>query len=250
MIDNLFVINLNRRPDRMTELRAILPKSLKEMNPQRWPAIDGKLVSPPKWYKSGPAAWGCLRSHLNVLEHAMMQNLTSYMVLEDDCCFRPNFDEELSSFFAEIRDKEWGMAYIGGQLLDTFSKPPEKISENCYKSWNCHRLHAVIVNHSAFATLYHHLVSDCPDLIVDYRVGELHSRGEITALCPARWLVGQRASHSDLMERDRPNDEYWLDPCDVYESHQMMSDYFKENPLTELEVAANAARSSSIHVSK
>lgn len=236
MWDMSFVINLDRRPDRLTEFMDSWDREVKTPI-EVVSAIDGKRCPCPDWYSFKSNGWGCGQSHMRVLEDALNQGLDSYACFEDDCCFVEGYADKLSSFFAEILDVVPGfeMLYLGGQLLKTMDRGPRKISDNVYTHWNINRMHAYVVHSRAYEKLYRFLHSDRDrDLIIDHRIGCLHESGEITPYCPAEWLCGQRASFSNLTAKTSENDEFYVHPKAIYDANQMMAAWLAENPVLEV----------------
>ena len=73
--DQIWVINLKRRPDRLARFWEGIEKS-------GWPfrrtqvfnAIDGNKVGVPGFWRTGGGCYGCLRSHLTLLERAIQDD--------------------------------------------------------------------------------------------------------------------------------------------------------------------------------
>jgi GR25 family glycosyltransferase involved in LPS biosynthesis len=123
-ISDCFVINLDRRKDRLDKLWASHPEL--EGRVERQPAFDGKsLVLTPElaqlfrpndffWKK---AVMGCALSHLSlwwklVNDHPDIQN---YLILEDDVKFNPGWEDTLTKSMAHIPE-DYDVLYLGGIL--------------------------------------------------------------------------------------------------------------------------------------
>jgi alpha(1,3/1,4) fucosyltransferase len=109
----VFVINLDRRPDRLQRLG---------VKAQRWPAVDGRalkltpelrtLLAPNDFFwKKGVA--GCALSHLGLWKKVAAEG--SALILEDDAVLRPGWQEALKDLPADL-----DILYLGGVL------PPNK----------------------------------------------------------------------------------------------------------------------------
>jgi hypothetical protein len=102
-----YVINLDRRPDRLAQITAHLATLGLPMT--RIPAIDGQLWDGVGWKKQGVAKehyWrgsaGCYFSHILALETAIAANVFPCVILEDDAVLN------------EAPVAERGMVYLGG----------------------------------------------------------------------------------------------------------------------------------------
>src|ERR1035441_4752554 len=103
--DRVILINLKRRPDRLNAVRV----ALKECDwPFKWPtifpAVDGNAIPFPNGWQSGSGAWGCMRSHQQIFERAMMDGVKSLLILEDDACFAPDFRRKVEDFLINVPD--------------------------------------------------------------------------------------------------------------------------------------------------
>jgi GR25 family glycosyltransferase involved in LPS biosynthesis len=96
---NVFVVNLKSRADRWQRFE----EHVRQID---WPfgtcerflGTDGQLARPPAWWRQGAGAWGCLQSHLRILEKAISEGRKYVMVLEDDVSFVPNLAKRAREF--------------------------------------------------------------------------------------------------------------------------------------------------------
>src|SRR2546430_7639923 len=88
-------INLNRRPDRWQRIqeRFIVHGIDRVM---RFPALDGRQVEIPSVWNTFPGAYGCLRSHLAVVEQARESGQPSVLIFEDDAVLAARSEEHTS----------------------------------------------------------------------------------------------------------------------------------------------------------
>jgi GR25 family glycosyltransferase involved in LPS biosynthesis len=127
-IDDAYVINLDRRQDRL--------KSFVEHHPyfrgkvRRHKAVDGKSLELSKnlvglfgvndffWKK---AVMGCALSHLKLWTMLLCDTseIQSYLIMEDDARLDPGWKNEWSKIYSKIPD-DWECIYLGGVL------PPNK----------------------------------------------------------------------------------------------------------------------------
>lgn len=127
-IDDVYVINLDRRQDRMTSFKDHHPYF--KGKARRHKAIDGiSLTLTPNLvnlFKPNDFFWkkavmGCALSHLKIW--TMLYNdspdIQSYLIMEDDGRLKPEWSEAWSKVYSKIPD-DWECVYLGGVL------PPNK----------------------------------------------------------------------------------------------------------------------------
>lgn len=234
MFDRVFVINLDRTPDRIIQFRRGMPTTIITSNPQRWAAVDGTKATLPKSWTAGRPMWGAYRSHLQILEHCLMKDIESYLVFEDDACFRLDFDVQFALFAQHLPD-DWGMAFLGGQLLDTFDHLPEKINDHVFRLGHVNRMHAVAVHSRAYGPLYRHLndLPFAPNEAFDIHIGRLVTTREINVYGPNCWLCGQREGVSTITNNQN-SEQYWTDPGATWKAFEMLKEPETLLKLTDL----------------
>ena len=139
-IDECYIINLDRRADRMDRLYTTTP-SLKD-RAKRFSAIEGKNLSltpalarlfRPHDFLWKKAIMGCALSHLSLWwklanEH---QDIKSFLILEDDVKLKPEWEDRWRTAQAHLPD-EWDIIYLGGILPPNragFETCKEKVNE-------------------------------------------------------------------------------------------------------------------------
>ncbi len=157
IVERCFLMNLDRRDDRLREWMQQLPQPWPFPDVERFAAIDGRKLATPEQWRAGNGAWGCYRSHLLILEKCLLEGIDSYVVFEDDAGFVPDFVEHLEAYVRELPE-DWGLAYLGGQHLYAAKHPPKRISDRVYRPYNVNRTHAFMVRGRAtMKALYRHL---------------------------------------------------------------------------------------------
>ena len=216
IVERCFLINLDRRDDRLREWMQQLPQPWPFPDPERFAAIDGRrLATPPQW-KAGNGAWGCYRSHTLILEKCLLEGIDSYVVFEDDAGFTPDFVARLADFVGEL-PADWGLAYLGGQHLYAGKHPPRKISDRVYRPYNVNRTHAFMVRgRENMKAIYRHLNWNKWQTKhhIDHHLGRFIQRRyqamvlgknveheSIAVYTPDRWLVGQLPTKSNICGR-------------------------------------------------
>ena len=211
--DRVVVVNLDRRPDRWAAFQEHIESiDWPFRKPERFRAVDGRSVKPPGWFKCGGGAWGCLQSHVRILETAMMDGLQSILVLEDDALFVEDLRARAQRFLDAV-PTNWHQIYLGGQHLRQGQRPPVLVNEAVLRPYNVNRTHAFAVHKSFFVPMYRWLTnypehSRHPRHHVDHRLGELHQTGRFNIYTPSRWLAGQAESHSNIKGQVMPT-RYW-----------------------------------------
>lgn len=127
-IDSVYVINLDRRPDRWKEFLADSPiprQKLQRVSGVSGEELPGFGLAP--WFtertgeraKNWGGAAGCLLSHRKVLELACRRDDNLFVVLEDDAQFinSPDAERLLARWADDVRQQN-GLTYLG------FSKIP------------------------------------------------------------------------------------------------------------------------------
>jgi GR25 family glycosyltransferase involved in LPS biosynthesis len=111
IVERCFLMNLDRRDDRLHEWMQQLPQPWPFPDVERFAAIDGRRLATPEQWRAGNGAWGCYRSHLLILEKCLLEGIDSYVVFEDDAGFVPDFVEHLNAYVRELPE-DWGLAWI------------------------------------------------------------------------------------------------------------------------------------------
>jgi hypothetical protein len=204
--DEVYVINLDRRPDRMDEFNREIAKARWPLKkPVRFRAIDASAVPVPYGWHSGGGAWGCMQSHRQILEMVMMNKSDSVLILEDDAIFVENFSKRLFDFLRNV-PRPWDKIMLGGQLFDGHSRS-EPVNQYVRKVVNCQRTHAYAVRGEFMRALYqkwHSSYGHC-----DHIMGPFQEGWNVYA--PTEFLAGQGESHSDISGSNNPA-KFWEPP--------------------------------------
>lgn len=110
--DQVYIINLPSRPDRLRQLGKELRKVgvlLEAPKITVMPAVRPTDAGP---FES-VGARGCFMSHLSVLEDAISHGYKRFMILEDDVKFTKAFSKRASCALQEMNQKSWCMLYAG-----------------------------------------------------------------------------------------------------------------------------------------
>ena len=181
------VINLARRPDRLTSFH------------ERWTRSGHGLPYTVHTGVDTGTAQGCLASHLQVLS----SYTTPVLVLEDDAVFAADFDP-----FVEPPG-DWRIAWLGGQ----HRMPPIPVNDRWVRPRYLVRTHAYIARHPAEigAWLY---TANPP------RIDPFLAALPVQQYALKTFTVGQRAGVSDIGGRTRVVDEFWNRPFVNWPRHK------------------------------
>ncbi len=137
-------INLNSRPDRWQRITARFAEQ--GMNHVvRFQAADGKrLEIPPAWNHSA-GAYGCLRSHLAVVEQARDEARPNVMIFEDDAVLAPGFTAKFADYVKQLPD-DWDMLYFGG----LHGKPLTEVADNVSRVTHSLSTYAYALRHTIY----------------------------------------------------------------------------------------------------
>jgi glycosyl transferase family 25 len=104
-------VNLDRRPERWKRMESRFSEfNLRPV--ERFAAVDGSKTQIPVNWPESPGAYGCLQSHLSIIQQARAQGRESVLIIEDDVLF----DERLHERFRErVRSlpENWDMLFFG-----------------------------------------------------------------------------------------------------------------------------------------
>ncbi len=185
------------------------------------PAYRGDEMLAPDWFHASAGAWGCLKSHIRVLEDALRDGVQSLLVLEDDCIWLPESARLAREFLGEV-PADWGQIYFGGQLRAKFPREalPGKVA--CLRARSVHRTHAYAVARATLPSLLQHIqqASDYRRAAarkngkkrhLDHQLEAAHQSGAWPVYVPSYWLAGQRANYSVVRQREEP-ERWWQVP--------------------------------------
>ena len=201
MFEKVYVINLERRPERLKTFFERLPTDWPFQIPKRYEAIDGEISLPPRWWKEGNGAWGCYRTHLSIIEKCLNRGIDSVLIMEDDAVCVNDFRSNVNQFLNHLPD-DWTMVYFGGQHIQENLRLPRKINDWVYAPYNVNRTHCYAVRgRLMLESVYRHLhdyTSWNVSHHVDHYLGELHKTMEHGLYVPREWMVAQAEGTSDI----------------------------------------------------
>lgn len=203
--DKIFVINLERRPDRLEKIKELSNKI--EFEYDIFPAVDGKkidrdeLIEGRKFQIESNEFYrdindyflgqlGCILSHLRLIKHCRDNNIKNVLILEDDVEFSDEFQSKFDNFTKSF-NQEWDMIYLSGSLV---KKSDEFTSYS--KLLTCHTTHSYAVNSNIYDYLIDKLEKEMLSKPVDVVYSQLHSNIKSWILIP--FLTYQSDGFSDI----------------------------------------------------
>src|ERR1044071_3519219 len=139
-----FCINLDRRPERWEQMRSKFKRCGVE-GVQRFAAIDGQQAIVPAGWTDSPGAYGCLRSHLEIIEEARRCGWPNVLIFEDDAALDPELNEKFSSYFQQV-PHSWEMLHFGANHMAA----PVEVSANVVRITSANSTFAYALNAAVF----------------------------------------------------------------------------------------------------
>jgi GR25 family glycosyltransferase involved in LPS biosynthesis len=204
-IDKIFIINLDYREDRRMSAKKQVEKLIEGTNLSYEFFITSKpleiptdyLVEPPAWFKSGNfdeyrrGSYGCMQSHIKILEISKERGYKTVMILEDDIEFsNVNLMNVLKNVIIDV-----DMLYISGR--DEPGKT-EKITEHLKLTHGTMTTGGYIVNEKAINYILKHIKHYKKEIDLFYR-DDVQQK---LCCCGLHPYIGiQMMSYSDILNR-------------------------------------------------
>lgn len=202
--DRVVLINLKRRPDRLIAFRKMMEEvQWPFREPELFYGVDGAKVPAAEKWGAGGGAWGCMQSHRQILERAILDDVRSLLVLEDDAFVLPNFVSDVSKFLSAIPN-DWDQLMLGGQHI---SNPLPTEIPGVVRCTNAQRTHAYGIRGRFMKDLYKKWVSSAGHC--DHIMGPMQKAYRVYA--PAEFLIGQADGKSDISGGNNPK-KLWVNP--------------------------------------
>lgn len=175
-----FVINLDRRPDRMEALK--VPFEF-----ERFSAVDGTQFTDEIIKMRGHI--GCWQSHRDLLIRIKCREYPITLVLEDDVELDPDFQTKIVEYMAQLPE-DWDLFYVGG--WNTMEK--KKFSDNLDVAERVLTTHAYMIRDKFVDTLIQTLNNR--RFKVDVVFCDALSKGKCYVASPV--LAWQKKGYSDI----------------------------------------------------
>jgi GR25 family glycosyltransferase involved in LPS biosynthesis len=199
--DKVYVINLDRRPDRYEAFQKEIAKYGIE-NVERFSAIDGATIMANN-IPLLAGEIGVLESHLEIIKKCKQDGAKNVLILEDDVYFS-NEMLKLDEYMNNV-PSDWDFIYFGGNHV--YGQPPQLINDKIVKLNFTVALQCVAINSSMFEIIEAILVKRQKQ--VDAYYAELHNR--FNAYCFYPSMAKQTAGYSDIQNRNVDYSSYFKD---------------------------------------
>jgi glycosyl transferase family 25 len=149
IIDEVFpykvCINLDRRPERWQDMqRKFDHHGIRSVH--RFSALDGdKMKLPANWMHTR-GAYGCLRSHLEVVREAQQRRVPGVLIFEDDVVFDEQLEKKFRVYIAEL-PPDWDMLFFGALHRDE----PITVTDNIARITQAYSTYAYVLRDTTFA---------------------------------------------------------------------------------------------------
>jgi glycosyl transferase family 25 len=137
-------INLDRRPDRWQRMRLKFERHGIDAV-SRFPALDGDELEVPAHWRHTAGAYGCLRSHLEVVSEARRLGVSSVLIFEDDVVFDEHLQQKFRAYIEQL-PPDWDMLYFGALHKDE----PIKVSDNIARITEANSTYAYALRDTVF----------------------------------------------------------------------------------------------------
>ena len=137
-------INLDRRSDRWQQMQLKFDRH-GITSVRKFRAFDGCILDLPEDWIHTPGAYGCLLSHVQVVEEARRRGLPHVLIFEDDAVFDPQLQDKFASYFGQV-PQDWHMLFFGALHKDE----PIQVSENVARITRANSTYAYVLRDTVF----------------------------------------------------------------------------------------------------
>ena len=196
-------INLNKRLDRKRDMEKALAMNRItatrvigiEGNQWRWKADQYRAP-----LKAFEGVAGGTSTQISILRKAIMDEIESVLILEDDCAFTENFPEKFNEWSEHV-PHDWDLMYLGG--LNGVGSYVKSIEEHVVSVTNMMSTHAYAVSKKALVEVYETMYKNFPYL-EESADGYLRIlQNELNAYAFNPPMIWQKADHSDIQNAHR-----------------------------------------------
>ena len=184
-------INLDRRIERWRHMQQKFQQHGIDAV-QRFVAIDGETSTIPTSWPGTPGAYGCLRSHVEVVREARRRGLPSILIFEDDVVFDDQFEQKFSDAISQL-PADWDMLFFGALHKDELIK----VSDNIGRITQSNSTYAYALRNTVFDAFID--LNSEEDEVLD--VNSLVLQKEFNCYCFLPHLAWVEAVYSDAQQK-------------------------------------------------
>ena len=191
--DKIYLINLDRRTDRMVECSDVLDKN--NIIYERFSAVDGQTLNIEDYgAKVTKNELGCILSHLNIMKDIKENDYETILILEDDFELCPGFENLLDVYMSQLPE-DWQWLYFGGSHFNE----PEPITENISRITKTLTTHAYAIKREMVEPIIDKLESNVQSA-VDSSFTDMQR--DYNTYCTMPHLIYQADGFSDIQQKD------------------------------------------------
>lgn len=203
--DKVFLINLDKRKDRLDRCNDIFEQNNVKDLVERFPGIvpdpSDDIPYTKDTEKIKIPLYGCLLSHINIIKKAKAEGLKSVLVLEDDVDFI-NVDY-IDRSIEQLKNKEWSLFYLGANT----HVPLNKEDENLLVLKKGYATHAVAY-HESFYDYFIESFNQKKIHVIDVWLSD-YGQENFKSYCTFPITAVQVSNHSDI--HDAFADYSWME---------------------------------------
>ena len=205
--DKVYILNLNRRKDRLKESTKKLEYC--EIEFERFAAVDGSIFqnvwesfNSKEHHFANPNYLACALSHLSIYKDALDNGYSKILIIEDDNSIRKNANVEFGNIISEL--PEWELLYFGFiPLTDDCHQwtynDLNHLSKNVVLSKNFWGLYGYGISSELMREVLERYNSDFSMELDRFFVNEIQPRGKSYGITPQIFAAEDGFSDNSLM---------------------------------------------------
>lgn len=198
--ENIYVLNLKKRKDRLEHIQGEL-KKIDCKKYQIYESVDGNFVENNTRLRNG--MFGLVKTYLNLHSELTKNNYKDVLIIEDDCVFCENFNQLMETYYNKV-PKNWDFLYFGANHNYHVGHKTDLINEEVVKLNYSYSAHCVLIKRHVFDDLIFNLMTFTTQN--DVMLAKLQSK--YNAYSPSKPLTTQLPNFSDI--EDKNVDYNWL----------------------------------------
>lgn len=164
LTENIFVMNLLSRPDRLGHFKEQMDKF--NFRATICDAVDGSTLNNPTRLRNGE--YGLIQTYKKIIQYCKDSEMPTALIFEDDATFVDDLEVKLE-VYKNIPD-DWDFIMLGSNqyFLGAGGYPPEKIADNILKCHTAYCAHAILWKSSMYDKILEMLSHECEPIDVTF----------------------------------------------------------------------------------